>query len=232
VNAMRRWLWATIAGGVVAGLVFAFLHAGELLDRFAPFDLDRTPNLFTGIHLLLFARDPGRCFAALDRGHVGYEGAPDRPLEDGCGYDHAAFLMRSNVSYGSGRLLLRCPALVSLLLWERHVVEPAATRELGRHVTAIRHLGTYTCRNINHATFGRRSQHALAKAIDIASFRTDDGALISVAKDWSDAGPRGKFLHAVRDGACRFFGVVLSPDYNALHRDHLHLDTSLWSVCR
>ena len=146
-------------------------------------------------------------------------------------YDHAALLTRSNAAYGGG-VLLRCPALVSLMLWERHVVEPAAKQELGRRITGIRQLGTYSCRNINHAAFGRRSQHALAKAIDIASFRTDEGTVISIARDWSDAGSRGKFLHAVRDGACRFFGVVLSPDYNALHHDHLHLDTGIWSVCR
>ncbi len=227
----RRWVWGMIGAAFVAGLVFAFFRAGELLDRFAPFDLDAPPNLFTPIHLLVFQRDPGCCLAAIDSGRVGYERAPDRPLENGCGYDHAALLTRSKLSYGGG-VLLRCPALVALLLWERHVVEPAAKRELGRRIAAIRQLGTYSCRNINHAAFGRRSQHARANAIDIASFRTDDGSIISVARDWSDAGPRGKFLHAVRDGACRFFGVVLSPDYNALHRDHLHLDTSLWSVCR
>ena len=229
--ALRRWLWGIIAAGLVAGLLFALFHAGELLDRFAPFDLDRPPNFFTAVHLLLFKRDPGRCFAALDHAHIGYERAPDRPLENGCGYDNAAFLMRSNVSYG-GTVLLRCPALVSLLSWERHVVEPAARQQLATRVTSIRHLGTYSCRNINHAAVGRRSQHARANAIDIASFRTEDGAVISVGRDWNDAGPRGKFLHAARDGACRLFGVVLSPDYNALHSNHFHLDTSPWSVCR
>ena len=40
-----------------------------------------------------------------------------------------------------------------------------------------------------------------------------------------------------RDGACRVFSTVLSPDYNAAHRDHLHLDTanrgpSGWRACR
>jgi hypothetical protein len=231
VNALRRWLARLIGLGLLAGLIYLFFHAGELLDRFAPFELDKPPDLFTSVHLLLLKRDPGRCFAALDGGHVGYEPAPDRPLEDGCGYHHAAILTRSRVSYG-GNVLLRCPALVSLMLWERHVVEPAAQRDLGRRITAIRQLGSYSCRNINHAPVGRRSQHALANAIDIAAFRTDEGAIVSIAADWRDPGPRGKFLHDVRDGACRFFGVVLSPDYNALHHDHLHFDTSLWSACR
>jgi hypothetical protein len=231
VNALRRWLWALSGVGILAAVVYGFLHAGELLDRFAPFDLDATPDLFTELHLLLFSRDPGRCFAALDGGHIGYEHAPNRAIENGCGYRNAAVLTRSKVSYG-GPVLMRCPALLSLLLWERHVVGPAARQELGTRITGIRQLGTYSCRNINHAAIGRRSQHALANAIDIGAFRTEEGAVISVATDWSDSGARGKFLHAVRDGACRFFGIVLSPDYNALHHDHFHLDTGLWSVCR
>ena len=32
------------------------------------------------------------------------------------------------------------------------------------------------------------------------------------------------FLHAVHDGACAQFTTVLSPDYDANHRDHFHLD--------
>jgi hypothetical protein len=40
----------------------------------------------------------------------------------------------------------------------------------------------------------------------------------------------------VRDGACRLFATVLSPDYNAAHRDHLHLDEAkrgaMWRACR
>jgi hypothetical protein len=36
----------------------------------------------------------------------------------------------------------------------------------------------------------------------------------------------------VRDGACLFFDGVLSPDYNAAHRDHLHLDRGRYRYCR
>jgi hypothetical protein len=41
----------------------------------------------------------------------------------------------------------------------------------------------------------------------------------------------------VRDGACDLFATVLSPDYNAAHRDHFHLDqaargASGWRGCR
>jgi len=232
MKSLRRWLWAMIGLGCVAAIAYAFLHAGELVDRFAPFSLDRPPDLLTTVHLWLLKHDPDRCFAALDQGHIGYDRIPDVPLEQGCGYEHAAILTQSGVTYTGGRVLLRCSALVRLLLWQRYVVEPAAMRDLGQRIAGIRELGTYSCRNINHAAAGRRTQHALANAIDIAAFRTEGGKMISVANDWHDTGPRGRFLHHVRDGACRFFGVVLSPDYNELHRDHFHLDPSRWSVCR
>ena len=33
-------------------------------------------------------------------------------------------------------------------------------------------------------------------------------------------------------GACRFFSGVLGPDYNAVHRNHFHLETGGYSMCR
>jgi len=211
--------------------VLAAINARALLDRIAPFDLDRPPNWATGLHLYLFRDDPQACFAALDRGKVDYVPAPVHPIEHGCGYVDAAILRRGGVSYG-GDLLMRCGALVPLLLWQRHVVEPAAEQAFGSRVVAIRNYGTYSCRNINHAPDRPRSQHATANAIDVSGFVLADGTRVSIARDWRDAGAKGRFLHAVRDGACRFFGVVLSPDYNALHHDHFHMDASWWHMCR
>ena len=84
---------------------------------------------------------------------------------------------------------------------------------------------------------GLWSEHARANAVDIAGFRLEDGRRISVAADWNDRGDKGRFLRDVRDGACRLFSTVLSPDYNRAHRDHLHLDEAGrgawgWRACR
>jgi hypothetical protein len=79
---------------------------------------------------------------------------------------------------------------------------------------------------------GRVSQHATANALDVAGFRLADGRRITVAADWADEGDEGRFLRAVRDGACRSFETVLGPEYNAAHRDHLHLDRGPYRVCR
>jgi hypothetical protein len=53
-----------------------------------------------------------------------------------------------------------------------------------------------------------------------------------VLKDWPESNERAAFLREVRTGACRFFDGVLSPDYNAAHRDHFHFDRGPYRVCR
>jgi hypothetical protein len=85
---------------------------------------------------------------------------------------------------------------------------------------------------VNHATAGRRSQHATANAIDIAGFVLRDGREVRLAQDWTGTGFEAAFLRAVRDGACRWFRGVLGPDYNAAHHDHFHFDMGPWRVCR
>jgi hypothetical protein len=60
---------------------------------------------------------------------------------------------------------------------------------------------------------------------------------VSVVNDWTAGGAEAAFLREVRDGACRVFATVLSPDYNAAHRDHLHFDQAArgargWRGCR
>ncbi|MET0248315.1 MAG: extensin family protein, partial [Sphingobium sp.] len=81
-----------------------------------------------------------------------------------------------------------------------------------------------SCRRLYGRSEGDFSEHATANAIDIAAFTLADGRRISVVTDWTGEGKDAAFLRAVRDGACDLFSTVLSPDYNAAHRDHLHLD--------
>jgi hypothetical protein len=174
---------------------------------------------------------PDRCPAALSRARaIAFTPAP-KLIENGCGYPDGIVLTRSQVSYGGG-VLLRCPAAVALVMWERSVLQPEAERLFKSRVTHVQTFGTYACRNVYHQQNARRSQHATANAIDVAGFTIAGGQNVNVLRDWKDAGPRGRFARAVRDGACRFFGTVLSPDYNAAHANHLHLDMGRWMMCR
>jgi hypothetical protein len=99
-------------------------------------------------------------------------------------------------------------------------------------VTRLEHFGSYSCRNVYGRTNAPLSRHATADAVDIAGFTLASGARIRVIDDWGGADRNGVFLRAVRDGACRVFDGVLSPDYNLAHRDHFHFDRGGFRVCR
>jgi hypothetical protein len=85
------------------------------------------------------------------------------------------------------------------------------------------------------------SQHAYAKAIDIAGFKTSDSTYYSVLTDWvidsgdtcSSSTEPGKdtFLHEVICAlkAAKIWNIVLTPNYNAAHRNHFHVDLTAGS---
>ena len=118
------------------------------------------------------------------------------------------------------------------------MVQPAAERYLGFSVASIGHYGSYSCRRMYGASDSPWSEHATGDAIDIASFTLESGKTVSVLSDWDEGSADERaFLHAVRDGACDLFATVLSPDYNAAHANHLHLDQADrgemgWRACR
>ena len=224
-KAPRSVLLALLLAALGGILALAFF------DHIVPFRLDREPNLLTAYHLQVLKRYPARCIAALERSGVDYVPAPPLRRDNGCGSENAVRLWSSGVSYGS-RILLQCPAMLGVLLWERHVLVPAAERHFGGRPTSVRHLGTYACRSVRLGKTDRLSQHAFANAIDVAGFRIAGGQSVSVLRDWNDKGAKGDFLREVRDGACRIFGVVLSPDSDRRHADHLHVDMSLAGGCR
>ena len=66
----------------------------------------------------------------------------------------------------------------------------------------------------------------------VAGFTLADGRKITVLKNWRDDGVDGQFLRAIHARACRYFRVVLGPNYNELHRDHFHVDRGILSTCR
>ncbi|MBH23691.1 MAG: hypothetical protein CMH57_04345 [Myxococcales bacterium] len=101
---------------------------------------------------------------------------------------------------------------------------------LARHgIREVIHMGTFNCRTVSGT--GRLSQHAHGKAIDIWGFVTDEGKPLVVEDDWEiDAeepeGERGRRLKAIISELyeAQLFNVILTPDYNAAHRNHFHLD--------
>jgi len=199
------------------------LSLADPVGRFTPFKIARLRDDFPA------------CRALLDAGGEIYSVLPPVRGEAPCGYaDGVALTQAPDFGYAPGAQV-SCPVAIGLFLWEKQVVLSAALRHFGQPVTRVETFGSYACRPVRGGREGRWSEHATANAIDIAAFRLADGRRIGIAADWTAEGPEAAFLRDVRDGACKMFSTVLSPDYNRLHIDHLHLDQVSrggWSFCR
>ena len=125
---------------------------------------------------------------------------------------------------------LACPLANSFAAWARYGADRAARQILGSPLVRIETMGSYACRNV--AGTGRLSAHSRAEAIDIAAFVLEDGRRISVTAGWNGSEKERAFLRTVHRSACKRFGTVLGPDYNAAHHDHLHLEHGSGSFCR
>ena len=136
-----------------------------------------------------------------------------------------------------GGLTMQCPLAVRYVIWDRQVLRPATEEIYGSRPMAVNNFGIYACRRIYGSTevSDRPSEHARANALDVASVTLADGRTVSVETDWDGQGSNGsegsRLLKRLREGACRVFSTVLSPDYNEAHRDHLHLDGAPRGLC-
>lgn len=225
--------FAVLAVGALALIATGRVDVPSRFNPFAPLDIREAPSLLTGFKFFRTRNDLSLCRAALTRASVSFDPVPDQVTGEGCGFTGAGRIGRAGRAALSSPVVLSCRSVLALAMFERHGLAAAAATHLGSPVTRIEHMGTYSCRNINHTASGRRSRHATADAIDIGGFGLADGRRITLSGDWGSTDPaRAAFLRAAREAACRWFDVTLSPLYNALHRDHFHLDMGGGRACR
>ncbi|WP_326523615.1 extensin-like domain-containing protein [Sphingomonas sp.] len=247
MTAVRRFLGAATLAAVLLAIVFAVYSFTKSRPQdlpWTPLGLGETPGLFTARKIAALGEDFAQCRALLDHAgvrHIALE--PVRPAQSACGYDDGVRSTGGAVAlrYAPAGPGMACPVAAGMAMLEWNVIQPAAKRHFGERVRTIEHFGSYNCRRLYGRSEGDWSQHATADAIDLAGFVLTDGTRISIVRDWSGTGEDGAakaaFLRDVRDGACRLFTTVLSPDYNAAHRDHFHIDTANrgamgWNACR
>ena len=214
----------------------AWLAENPGSNPWAPLDLRDEPGLATKTKIAGLRDDPAQCRAVLERSEVAFTSL-DPVGEAPCLRENRTRL--DGFPYAGERPDTTCAMAAALEIWRRDSVQPRAQEIFGQDVARIEHFGTFSCRRLYGRDEGPWSQHATANAIDIAGFVLEDGTRIAVVNDWGDAGEGGddkaRYLRAVRDGACKAFGTVLSPDYNEAHRDHFHLDQEArgyGAVCR
>lgn len=176
-----------------------------------------------------------QCEAELASARVTFSPTPDRVNSTTCGLMAAGVLgpdMGTVARMAPGDVTMTCALAAALSVWRRQSVEPAARELLGSDVVEIDHMGVYACRPVNNQAGNRPSAHSRAAALDFSGVRLRDGRRITVRDDWNAGGPEAEFLRRIRDDACQVFGTTLSPDYNALHHDHLHLEAESGRLCR
>jgi hypothetical protein len=98
-----------------------------------------------------------------------------------------------------------------------------------RGVTDVVYLGVYGCRVV--AGTSTLSEHGRGRAFDLAALRTTDGTVHTVVSHWekdqpSPVTPSGRLLRETVEELYedRVFNIILTPDYNADHYNHFHLD--------
>lgn len=231
---MVRPLFALLL--VAAGLLAWAVQSGRVAvpphwNPWAPLRVAEPDHWLTGYRLQRTASDPALCSAALADSTLKHTAVPDNQMGDGCGW---AAAVRVDDARFAPAFTLTCSAALSLAMWERHALQPAAQARFGQPVARIDHFGSYACRNVRGAggEGERRSQHASGNAFDVAGFRLGNGRRIGLVNGWDGEAAEAAFLREVRDGACRFFKGTLGPDYNAAHRDHFHLDQGPYRICR
>lgn len=224
-------LLVLLSAAVAVSIWRGWLPVADRWNPWAPLNVRDEPNLITPFKLWRLQEDPALCEAALQTSTLRYTHQADSAADAKCPLANTLRIQGGDVALSSS-FLSSCRLAVAYALFDIHQLQPAAQSVFGQKVTQVDHLGSFACRNIYNRSEGRLSQHATANALDIAGFRLADGRRISVLKDWKDEGDAGRFLRLVRDGACQQFNTVLSPEYNAAHRNHFHLDMGRWRVCR
>ena len=113
----------------------------------------------------------------------------------------------------SAPLVLNCKTALQTNDWLNEIK--------ARHID---HFGTYNCRTMRGSSVA--SEHSFGTAIDIAAI---DGA--SIQRDWEKDTAKGAKIRKAADVACAYFSNVITPEHNALHYDHLHLDMGYGTSC-
>ena len=189
----------------------------------------------TAAPVIVSSPEARQCLSQLGTRQASFTPVPDKYFGAGCSNVNTVRLssLRSDrAELGVSNLgPVTCPLANTFAAWARFGVDRAARQILGSPLAKIETMGSYACRNV--AGSSRRSAHASANAIDVSAFVLADGRRVSLVEDW-DSGSREekRFLRVIQESACKRFGTVLGPEYNAAHKDHFHLERSGKGFCR
>lgn len=231
---------------VITASLFCLLFYG--INRYVPaqhlpwktLDTSRPIGAATKTQLMRLSLSKSQSCMSLASETEGFVSSPADPKAgpskgDGknvCGWDIARIVYgQDDITLSGKAVKMQCPLSVAAFLWTREI-DKIAKERYGEGLAKIHHMGTYSCRRQNGNNSGKWSEHAFANAWDVAGFELESGRRITVLKHWDTVDQDAAFLRDIRKTACKLFNVTLSPDFNAAHRDHFHLDMGPVRTCR
>ena len=221
---MRQQFAIAIAAFVLSGCSLLPGSAGGSGNE-ASADRRELPRVASSAPIATRPAD-NQCLRQLSNSGTQFSALPDRYFDQGC--SNLGTVQMHALAGDGGQLgvsnvgPVTCPVSAAFAAWARFGVDRAARHVFGVPLASIQTMGSYSCRNV--AGSSRRSAHASAAAIDVGAFVLADGTRVSVAAGWNGNSKEREFLRIVQHSACRRFGTVLGPDYNAAHHDHLHVE--------
>lgn len=169
------------------------------------------------------------CMIGLSYSGSAFNRIKDTDSGNACGIASAVSLVAAQAIL-SKPAPMDCGLAIRYARFDEQVIQPLAMELFGKPVAVVHHYGSYNCRG-RTSDKSRLSEHSYGRALDLGVFELDGGDTISVTKHWKGAGAKSEFLHRVARSACDYFSVVLSPNSDKDHYDHIHVDIGPWKKC-
>lgn len=214
---------------VILSIAMALTLWGCVGGPDAPAQREARENISRPNQQRVFTPTAQACFADLGKQGIRFEPLPDKYYGGGCSAVSSVQLLDVGTPV-TGLGAMTCGLADKFSGWVRFGVGPAAYQILGSRLVKVETMGTYSCRSI--AGSAKLSEHGHSNAVDVSAFVLADGRRISVLTGWRGTAREREFLKTIHGSACKRFGTVLGPDYNAAHADHLHFDMSGKGYCR
>jgi hypothetical protein len=138
------------------------------------------------------------------------------------------------IAYENSSPLLTCTMALAFADFER-IAQEEAERIVGSRIATIEHMGTYNCREM--LNYDMISEHSFANGIDLKRFVFVNGESTSVLDDFepgndSPTDPKTLFLRSLSNRLYdeEVFSVVVTPYFDNLHRNHIHVDLARYRV--
>ena len=221
----QRWI---IGVGLLVLSLAAVVLSPELRRRLENAYLGVPVALFVNnLRPYLYARDDRECLEELRASGQPFQRVSEENFTPDCPVVYPVAIRRPL----RAKRYMSCRLALAFQAYHREALQPLAERLLHRKLIGVGDLGVRSCRNMG----GHRallSEHAYANAIDLSHFDFEGGLAIDVERDWHGGGEKSLFLREAAKAACEYFNMVISPDHDEDHRDHIHADMGLSEGCK